>query len=202
MARGDDGEPAHRRRPGGDADLHQVLGDLGAQRLEDRVVVQRHAVAGAGQRHLDVGAEGAVGVQDQHAVGEDEGLVDVVGDHEDGAALGLPDALDLVGEVGAGERVERGERLVHQEHLGLHGERAGDGDALAHAAGELGRLAVAGVGEADHGDVAVDDARRARPADLRLVHGVDGEARCCRRPRARASARRTGRPARARGRAR
>ena len=38
--------------------------------------------------------------------------------------------------------VERGDRLVADEHVGLHGERAGDGDALALAAGELVRIAA------------------------------------------------------------
>jgi hypothetical protein len=40
--------------------------------------------------------------------------------------------------------VERPERLVEQDQTGLQHERAGDADALAHAAGELGRI---GVGE-------------------------------------------------------
>ena len=39
-------------------------------------------------------------------------------------------------------RVERAERLVHQQHLGIDGERAGDADALLHAAGKLMRAAV------------------------------------------------------------
>src|SRR3546814_16007011 len=34
--------------------------------------------------------------------------------------------------------IERGERLVEQEQLRRHHQRAGDGDALALAAGELG----------------------------------------------------------------
>ena len=39
----------------------------------------------------------------------------------------------------AGHLVERAERLVHQQQGGALGERAGDGDPLLHAAGELGR---------------------------------------------------------------
>ena len=38
--------------------------------------------------------------------------------------------------------VERGDRLVADEEVGLHGERPGDGDALALAAGELVRKAA------------------------------------------------------------
>ena len=39
--------------------------------------------------------------------------------------------------VPLGLGVERAERLVEQQHVGLGGERPGDGHALAHAAGQL-----------------------------------------------------------------
>ena len=63
-------------------------------------------------------------------------------------------SLELVLQLGAGQRVERRQRLVEQQDVGIDGERAGDRDALAHAAGQLGRPAVGGVAEADHVDVA------------------------------------------------
>ena len=44
-----------------------------------------------------------------------------------------PDALEFVVED-RGLRVEGGERLVHQEDVGLHRERTRQSDALAHAA--------------------------------------------------------------------
>ena len=37
-------------------------------------------------------------------------------------------------------RIERGERLVHQQDLGIGGERAREVDALLHAARQLGRI--------------------------------------------------------------
>ena len=49
----------------------------------------------------------------------------------------------------------------HQHHLRLDRQRAGDADALLHAAGELGRPLVLGAGEADE----VDEFLRLR-ADL------------------------------------
>jgi hypothetical protein len=55
------------------------------------------------------------------------------------------DGHDRVLKVRARERVERAERLVEQEHLGLHGERAGKTDALLHAAGNLRRPLVLGM---------------------------------------------------------
>ena len=45
-------------------------------------------------------------------------------------------------QLGAHPRVERAERLVEQQHLGLDRERPGERHALALAAGELRRIAV------------------------------------------------------------
>ena len=74
----------------------------------------------------------------------------------------------VVAERVAGERVERAERLVHQHDLGLGGERAGDADALAFAAGELRRQPVAVLGAVEPHEIdQLVDARgdpRARPS--------------------------------------
>ena len=64
-------------------------------------------------------------------------LVDVVGDEQDGDAERCHSVADQVLQVGPGLCVDGGERLVHQQHARLVGERAGDRDALLHAAGEL-----------------------------------------------------------------
>ena len=65
-----------------------------------------------------------------------------MGDEQGGdAELGL-DPADLVAERQADLGVERRQRLVEQEHLGLHGERPGEGDALLLAARQLVRVAV------------------------------------------------------------
>ena len=48
-----------------------------------------------------------------------------------------PEPLELVVEQVAGHGVERTERLVHEEDVGVLGEGPGQGDPLAHAAGEL-----------------------------------------------------------------
>ena len=55
----------------------------------------------------------------------------------------------------ADARVERAERLVEQQHLGLDRERPGERHALPLAARELGRVAV--------GEVLDLDQRRAAP---------------------------------------
>ncbi len=83
------------------------------------------SVARARQRHIDQRLEPAR-VRRHHgdAVGEEHRLVDRVRDENDGASLGgrtvlSPDSQQLVLEDDAGLRVERGQRLVHQQHLGL-----------------------------------------------------------------------------------
>ena len=92
------------------------------------------------------------GVRRHHrdAVGEEHRLVDRVGDEDDGAALAsravlAPDAQQLVLQDEARLRVERGERLVHQQHLGLVGHQPRERDALPHAARQLVRILALGA---------------------------------------------------------
>ena len=80
--------------------------------------------------------------REQHdAVGQEHGLGDRVGDEHDGRLRGLGDPLQLEVHLVARHRVERAERLVHEQDLGVVAQGPGDGDALAHAAGELARAA-------------------------------------------------------------
>ena len=55
------------------------------------------------------------------------------------------DLQDLAHKLG----VERRGRLIEQQQLGLHGERAGDGDTLLLPAGELGRIGFGLFAEAN-----------------------------------------------------
>ena len=57
-----------------------------------------------------------------------------------------------VAHVGAGDLVEGGERLVHQQQRGAEGDRPHEGDALLHAARQLVRVGVGEVGQADLGE--------------------------------------------------
>ena len=66
-------------------------------------------------------------------------LVDRMGDEQDGGAGLLPDAAQLLVQPVARDLVERAERLVHQQQPRAAEQRAGDRDALAHAAGQLVR---------------------------------------------------------------
>ncbi len=87
--------------------------------------------------------------QQHDAIGEIDRLGDVVGDEQHGAARALPHAQQLVLQAGARDRVERAERLVEQQQVGIDRERARQGDALALAARQLIRPALRIVGEAD-----------------------------------------------------
>ena len=81
--------------------------------------------------------------QQHHPVAEAHRLAHVVG-HEEHREAGLaPEPLELVVQHVAGHGVERAERLVHEQDVGLLRERARERDALAHAAGELVRALVA-----------------------------------------------------------
>ena len=73
-------------------------------------------------------------VEEGGVVGDADRLLHVVRhDHDRVVLLELVDQLlDLRG----GDGVERRGRLVHQQHLGLDGERARDAQALLLAAGE------------------------------------------------------------------
>ena len=72
--------------------------------------------------------------QDDDAVGEGDGLGQVVGDEDDGLALPGPEGQELGLEAELRVGVERAERLVHEEDLRLDDERADERHALAHSA--------------------------------------------------------------------
>ena len=93
----------------------------------------------------------------QNAPGQVDGFVDVVGDHDNGLARRLPQPQQLVLHPLPRQGVERTERLVEQEDFRIVGERAGDRDALLHAAGELARKTMFEALQADRADEAFDD---------------------------------------------
>ena len=81
----------------------------------------------------------ATRAQQRDAVGEQDRLVDVVGDEQDRLAELLLQPLHLVLQALAGERVDRAEGLVHEQQGGVGRERAGDADPLRLAARKLAR---------------------------------------------------------------
>ena len=85
------------------------------------------------------------------AVAEQDRLVDRMGDEHHGLALvrALHELQQLLLQDFARLRVERGERLVHQQDRRIDGERAHQADALLHAAGELIGIVLLEAGEPD-----------------------------------------------------
>ena len=89
----------------------------------------------------------------------------VVGDVDRGDFQLVAEVFDLGAGGDAELGVEVGERLVHQEHVRFAHDGAGEGDALALAAGKLGRAAVQEVVKLHH---------RGGAADFRIMRfGVD-----------------------------
>src|SRR5205085_6285149 len=76
-------------------------------------------------------------------------LVDRMGDEYHRLAFVLHDAQQLFLQHLARLRIERGERLVHQQDVRIDRERAYQADALLHAAGELIRIMPLETLEAD-----------------------------------------------------
>ena len=67
-------------------------------------------------------------------VGDARSLLHVVGDDHDRVAL--LELVDQLLDLQRRDRIERRAGLVHQDHLGLDRDRAGDAQALLLAAGE------------------------------------------------------------------
>src|SRR5687768_14705336 len=73
-------------------------------------------------------------VQHRNAMGQRERLEHVVGHDDDGLVQPRLNAPELALQFGAGDRIERTERLVHQQYRGVRRQGARDADALALSA--------------------------------------------------------------------
>src|SRR4051794_31409730 len=87
--------------------------------------------------------------QQHDPVAEPDRLAHVVGHEQDGELLLPPDPLELVVQEVPGHRVERAERLVHQQNVRVLRQRAGERHALARTAGELVRPLAAEAAQPD-----------------------------------------------------
>lgn len=88
---------------------------------------------------LERGADliGAAGIHDDDPVGDRQCLLLVVRHEYRGDAELLLDLADLLPQRDADLCIERGERLVEEQHLRLDGEGAGKRHALLLSAGQL-----------------------------------------------------------------
>jgi hypothetical protein len=91
-------------------------------------------------------------LDDDEAVGEDDGVERIVGHEHAGAGERREVPAQLGAHPHARAGVERGEGLVQQQQPGLGGEGAGKGDALRLPPGEGAGLGLDLIGEADPGE--------------------------------------------------
>ena len=100
---------------------------------------------------------GAAGEED-HPVGEHDRFLNVVRHVERGEAGLFPEGDQFFLHNEPGLRIERGERLVHEEQVRLDRKGPGDAHALAHAAGKLVGVGAFKAREAHELDIAADAA--------------------------------------------
>ena len=101
------------------------------------------AVAGADRRARPA-------AEHVHHVGGADRLLEVVRHQQHGEPLALDPLQELLGDAGPDDRIERGERLVHEQQPGPQRQHLRDGHPLALPAGELARIAVAAAGQPQH----------------------------------------------------
>ena len=83
-----------------------------------------------------------------YAAAQVDGFLDVMGDEQNGGLLQPVNMPDQVVHHLAGLRIQRAERLVHQQGGGFRHQGPGNGHALLHAAGELAWKGLGEVGQA------------------------------------------------------
>ena len=168
--------------------------------LVARIEQQLGAAARTRQVDIDDLLDAAGRARHHHdLVRQEHRLVDRMGDEQHRLAVAFPDVEQVVLQPRAGMRIQRAERLVHQQHRGVIGQRARQRDALLHAAGQFLGIEILKTLEADHldqrGGFALRLRRASRPAGA-------GRTSRCRARSSRETARTPETPARDRDRAR
>ena len=140
----DRAEPQAAARHG---DARQAVGKIvcGDGRLQHdaRLVLPAQRQVGAREqvRHAALGQH-TPGLQQHEVVGQPRHLVQRMGHIDDGQRHRAVQAFEVGQDLGLARRVQRGQRLVHQQQPRAGRQGAGDGHALALAAGERGGTAV------------------------------------------------------------
>ena len=120
---------------GGSPSVWLLHAELAQEAIAEGVELLPAHSTGSGQVHLEVQGDPAL-LQDEDAVGQQDGLLDVVGDQEHPRLVARAEVGHQRLHLEAGEGVEGGERLVEQEELWLSDQGPGQGDALGLAARE------------------------------------------------------------------
>jgi hypothetical protein len=100
-------------------------------------------------RNSPTDARARAGRQDHDAVAHRDGLVEVVRDEQHRLFLRAPQREHFVLHQLPRLDVQRRERFVHQDDVGVEHQRLREAHALAHAAGQLVRIAIGERGQAD-----------------------------------------------------
>jgi hypothetical protein len=101
-----------------------------------------------------------IAAEDNDAIREDYGFLDIVGDDKNGARgnfVAEPKLEKFAAQSFRGEDIERGKRFVHEKHFRFDDQGAGDTHALLHAAGKFLGIGGFETVEAD----SIDDTQRA-----------------------------------------
>ena len=101
-----------------------------------------------------LGLDDAAGIHYRHAPAHVGDQAQVVADHQHGGALGGAELGHQVDDLGLHRDVERRRGFVGDQKVGAAGQRNGDHDALAHAAGKLVRIVADAPLRRGHADLA------------------------------------------------
>src|SRR5690606_24759207 len=140
------------------------VGHFGQQRLRIRVIGPREDLGG--RRALDDPAQ----VHDGHAIGYVPDHAQVVADEQISKAVLFAQVHEQVDDLRLDGYVQRGHGLVAHQEFGFDHQRAGNADALALAAGDLVRKAVAVFAVQAHFGQGAVNARRYLGGRRQLVH--------------------------------
>ena len=151
--------------------MHDVA-DLVAKRPEGGRVLHRARIArrGEGFDEIEVVARDDAARPRRHddkMRAEEQSLFDGMGDEEDLLPRTVPHVDEQFLHLLARQAVERAERLVHEQDGGVGGERAGDADALAHAARQFVWGGVSEVLQTDQAQQLLRTGEALRPAHAR-----------------------------------
>src|SRR5215831_15930294 len=116
-----------------------------------------------------------------HTVGQEQSLIDIVGDHHHGFAVLVPQSHELILKFHAGKGIEETERLIEQQDFGLEGKSAGNTNALAHTGGQFIGVTVPHPGQAHEPEVMFSQVSlcAATLTVLDLLYGQEDIVMCC-----------------------
>src|SRR5258708_38293492 len=84
----------------------------------------------------------AAGLEQNNARGEKQGFAQIVSDKDNGLAEAAGQGAEFALKLGARDRIEGAERLIHQQNWRIGGKGAGNADALTLASGEFAGAAA------------------------------------------------------------